>query len=392
MKRSNEVSIRLSTLGKSSRKESVHELVVAVKPKSHDANRDARKTHPHRPAPAGRRQIHLRFPTGVGSCQSFRGLEGGAGGNKSLFASTSTSTFYNARAPATRGRWARRRPGSGSAAGRGGSPEAPAGQASSRRARAEGLGPQGEGRDSGERRPSFTSGTPEMCALPGIRPAREGSSLLTTRRGQPPSRLAAPRQTRFPGERQEAPGRERRAAPGLPQGGKAHAELRTRARRSRLRFPSPRPQRAGSRASSSRPPRAIPFPPPRPALSPAAGGGLRAPTPPGRPTAGRPPAAPIATPLRWSGRLPPSPSSSPLATSTRAASRPTHPPRPPARVSPSACLLPKAPSRGASRPVSYSGARSSGSAAAAILNFQTPSLPLGRREAAAHARGGATGG
>lgn len=96
------------------------------------------------------------------------------------------------------------------------------------------------------------------------------------------------------------------------------------------------------RGAAVRPPARRPFPPSSPRR-------LR----PGRPAARHP------SPHR--GRSPPPP---PPGAPWRAAAPPARP------------------------PVPYSGARCSGSAAAAILNFQTPSLPLGRRGAAAHAHPG----
>lgn len=144
-----------------------------------------------------------------------------------------------------------------------------------------------------------------------------------------------------------ARGRNTRAAPGaaspppprrpsaerpqpLPRGGPSRAANGSRQPRS---HPSPR---------SGRPPARRPFPPSSPRR-------LR----PGRPAARHP------SPHR--GRSPPPP---PPGAPWRAAAPPARP------------------------PVPYSGARCSGSAAAAILNFQTPSLPLGRRGAAAHAHPG----
>ncbi|XP_064561427.1 nascent polypeptide-associated complex subunit alpha, muscle-specific form-like isoform X2 [Zonotrichia leucophrys gambelii] len=112
-------------------------------------------------------------------------------------------------------------------------------------------------------------------------------------------------------------------------------------------------------------------PRPRRAASPRASGAYSNPSPPARPP------SPVLLSI--------APSSSSLTTSTRAASGRPRPvcmsrlPNPLARASPSTSLLllPKAPERAAFPPPAspYSGGRCSGSAAAAILNFRTPSLP-----------------
>lgn len=94
-------------------------------------------------------------------------------------------------------------------------------------------------------------------------------------------------------------------------------------------------------------------------------------------SAERPPAAlSLLAPPAASGPAAPPPAALPRA----GAARRLLPPR--SAVSSGRPACPPVP------PVPYSGARCSGSAAAAILNFQTPSLPLGRRGAAAHAQPG----
>ncbi|XP_077037421.1 uncharacterized protein LOC129129064 [Agelaius phoeniceus] len=159
-------------------------------------------------------------------------------------------------------------------------------------------------------------------------------------------------------------------------------------RQSRFSAAGAPPGREGARGTpgDTRPP-PLPFPPPparpsrihgrirrprpRRAASPRTSGSYSNPPPPARPL----------SPVLLS--IPPSSSS--LTTSTRAASGRPRPmcvsrlPNPLARASPSTSLLllPKAPGQAASPPPAgpYSGGRCSGSAAAAILNFRTPSLP-----------------
>lgn len=248
------------------------------------------KRTPGSPVPAGRRQLDLRFPTGAETCQSFRGLEGGAGGNKSLSASTSTGTFYTARAARARGkeggRRVRRRAGSGSAA-----PGQPRGSRRPRAARPRsqrGCGGactfSGVG-DPRERQPGSASGMPEPCA-----PGRAAA-------WQPRRRCASLRPTSlYP----TSPRRQSR----LPAAG----------------APAGREGARGTPGDTRPPPLPFPLPPRGP---PESTGGSSAPGPAGLPRRGASgaygnPAPPERPPSPILLSIPPSSSS--LTTSTRTAS------------------------------------------------------------------------
>lgn len=166
------------------------------------------------------------------------------------------------------------------------------------------------------------------------------------------------------------------------------------ARRAALSSGAGRPGPAGreAHAAGTHAPLPAPLPLPRPEGHPPSGLNPF-------PAAGRagPRTAPgnrARTPLRGAAVRPPA--RPPPFPSFFSSPPPTWPPRCPPPLSAPGPLAasphPGAPWRAAAPParppVPYSGARCSGSAAAAILNFQTPSLPLGRRGAAAHAHPG----
>lgn len=208
------------------------------------------KRTPGSPVPAGRRQLYLRFPTGAWTCQSFQGLEGGAGGNKSLSASTSTGTFYTARATGARGKQ-----GAGFAARRAaarrhqGSPTAPAGPEPPGPAGTEcvGLSVRSSGGGiPGNGGPDRPQGCPSPACPGGQRPRSHARDALPSSASLCPT---APAPAADPVRRRHS----RFPRPERHQGGKAHAGLPgTRARR---RFPS-------------LPFSSLPFPPPpaRPSL------------------------------------------------------------------------------------------------------------------------------
>lgn len=264
--------------------------------------------------------------------------------------------------------------------------------------RESGRGPGEGGREEGSPQGEQRLGGPRAAPLARSPPARPGSERVGVggwcvhavsgvgdpRSAGPDRPQGCPSPAR-PGGQQRPRSHAEDAHPSVPRPSVPRPPHR---RQSWLAAAGAPPGREGARGTpgDTRPP-PLPFPPPparpsrihgrmrrprpRRAASPRASGAYSNPSPSARPP------SPVLLSI--------APSSSSLTTSTWAASGRPRPvcvsrlPNPLARASPSTSLLllPKAPGRAASPPPAnpYSGGRCSGSAAAAILNFRTPSLP-----------------